>query len=123
VATTIFASVARADGALDAQQASRIDRARRLRRTGIGLTTAGLVCEAATLILWGVAADMINSSHSQFGEYGPDPAGYWPVFGFALGTAVAAPLLLADGIPLWSIGSHRLGSAPKTLSSTGVIQF
>lgn len=114
--------LARADGVVD-DEAAAVARAQRLRRVGIGLSLSAIACEVATLALWGAAVGIIDSRSS---EYGSDPPAYWPVFGLAVATTVAVPLLLASGVPLWSIGAHRL-NAPKrarvTISPTGVVRF
>jgi len=81
--------------------------AQRARRAGIGVSLAGVGCEIATVALWGATVGIISSTRN-YGEYTQEPSYYWPVFGFAVATSAAVPLLLAIGIPMWAGGSHRV---------------
>ena len=104
VATWSGRSVAQVS--LSPDETAKIDHARRLRRAGIGLSIAAIATEAATLALWGATIGIIDDTHSRYGEYHAEPAAYWPVFGLAVATSTAVPLLLAVGIPLWSVGAQ-----------------
>ena len=100
---TIVVVIAVVAGSASAEDTMR--HAQRVRRTGIGLSIAGVGCEVATLALWGAAVGMIDAHGF---NYGSDPPGYWPVFGLAVATSAAVPLLLVIGIPMWAAGSRRV---------------
>ena len=115
---------ARADETLAPDPAQELGEARGMRIAGQTISLLSVACEVTTMVLWVSAVVQADDDLRRNGEYGPplSPA----LFLAAISTSAAVPLLMAIGIPLWSVGANhekRAKSPPVTVSASGVLRF
>ena len=114
-ALLLLTGVARADGPFDFQQAASAKRshsvhyARSLRNAGIAISVAGVVVEAATIVLWSVT---LSRGLCGFDQPCTESSAEHKLKGdlvqSAFATTGAAPALLGIGIPMWAVGEKCL---------------
>ena len=86
------------------EEFQRVNAAMKMRKAGVGITSAGAGLCAASSIMMGLGA-----MHTDSNEYGSETVELgWGVFWGGFGTMMAGGAMLAAGIPLLCVGESRL---------------